>query len=211
MSRGPSQKRPFKGVPNPPPPRQEDYSHPRQFIPTKISARNKSPQTPRPVSSGGTMDACSSDTHASPPPNRASIPRGTRSPKPAARNSSRTSSPESKTTDPDWPPRSTTPGAVTLSPSGISTAWAAPSPPHPDRPGPGSARRRLQESLGEPRHHHRRRPPYLPPLRGAGRVRARPDPGEDRGGAGGGAGTGSWRAALRAGAVRAPALTAASL
>ena len=51
--------------------------------------------------------------------------------------------------------------------------------------------RRLQEPPGEPRHHHRRRPPHLPPVRRAGRVRARPRPRAHRRGAGRRAGAGA--------------------
>ena len=56
---------------------------------------------------------------------------------------------------------------------------------------PGGAGDRLQEPDRADRHHHPGRQAGLPRLRGAGRVRARPDPGADPRRAGRGAGAGA--------------------
>ena len=63
------------------------------------------------------------------------------------------------------------PGGLEARPPG-----ALPAPPARRRRRPGAPGGRLQEPARERRHHHARRPAGLPPLRRAGRVRARPAP-----------------------------------
>src|SRR3954468_8317721 len=58
----------------------------------------------------------------------------------------------------------------------VGPAWALAAPPDRDRHGAVQPRRRVPLADRGHRHHHARRAAHLPYLRGAGPVRARPDP-----------------------------------